>query len=289
MASNYLEETFEESYAGDDKPKPKAASATLEIDVPLPPKGPEFIIPQKLLAEVLGTFVLVWFGCGAVMQGKYTGAMTGLGQVTMTWVLGGALAVYTCGNISGGHLNPAVSLAFAIVRPGEFHIAMVIPYAFSQIAGAFFAAALNYYLFSAAILEFEEANKFSRNENGFSFAGAFGCYWSEYMTTTTQAVICELVGTAMLTFVVFSITHPTNNVPGSLVPALVGVAIGSIIAIIGSLSGGGINPARDIGPRILTAFMGWGMYGFEGWWVYTLGPVIGGPLGAMVADSVLRG
>jgi len=288
MSSNYLEETFEESYAGDDKPKPRAASATLEIDVPPPPKGPEFIIPQKLLAEVLGTFVLVWFGCGAVMQSKYTGAMTGLGQVTMTWVLGGALAVYTCGNISGGHLNPAVSLAFAVVRPTEFHIGLVIPYAFSQTMGAFFAAALNYYLFSAAILEFEAANNSSRGENGHTFGGAFGCYWSEYMATTTQAVVSEVTGTAMLTFVVFSITHPTNNVPASLIPALVGVAIGSIIAIIGSLSGGGINPARDIGPRIFTSLAGWGMYGFEGWWVYTLGPFIGGPLGAMIADGVLR-
>lgn len=223
------------------------------------------------------------------MQSKYTGAMTGLGQVTMTWVLGGALAVYTCGNISGGHLNPAVSLAFSIVRPSEFHIGLVIPYAFSQGLGAFGAAALNYYLFKDAILEYEDANKFTRGENGFTFGGAFGCYWSSYMKSETQAVISEVAGTAMLTFVVFSITHPSNNVPGSLVPALVGAAIGSIIAIIGSLSGGGINPARDLGPRVLTSLVGWGIYSFEGWWVYTLGPCIGGPLGAMLADGVLRG
>lgn len=282
--SNYLEETFEEAYIGDDKPKAKTVTQAL----PPPPKEPEFIIPQRLAAEVFGTFVLVWFGCGAVMQSKYTGAMTGLGQVTMTWVLGGALAVYTCGNISGGHLNPAVSLAFAIVRPSTFHIGMVIPYAASQMMGAFFAAALNYYLFSESILEFEAAGDFTRGQNGHTFGGAFGCYWSDYMTTTTQAVISEVTGTAMLTFVVFSITHPSNNVPGSLVPALVGVAIGSIISIIGSLSGGGINPARDLGPRILTSIVGWGMYSFEGWWVYTLGPIIGGPLGAGIADGVLR-
>jgi len=243
---------------------------------------------QKLIAEVTGTFILVFFGCGAVMQTKYTEAMVGLGQPAMIWVFGGALAVYTCGNISGGHLNPAVSLAFSLVRPKDFPMSDLIPYAIAQTLGAFIAAAVNYGIFSEAIKAYEETNGFIRNETGYSFGGAFGCYWSDIVRDETHALIMEVMGTAMLTFTVFSITHPSNNVPGSIVPVLVGVAIGSIIAIIGSLSGGAINPARDVGPRLFTLLAGWDQYGFEGLWVYSVGPFIGGPLGAMLADGIVR-
>jgi len=243
---------------------------------------------QKLLAEVVGTFILVWFGCGAVMQTKYTESMVGLGQPAMTWVFGGALAIYTCGNVSGGHLNPAVSLAFAIVRPSDFPFSDLIPYAIAQTLGAFGAAAVNYGIYSEAIKEYEATNGFVRNETGHSYGGAFGCYWSDYVKDENQAVAMEIAGTALLTFVVFSITNKSNNVPGHYVPALVGIAIGSIIAIIGSLSGGAINPARDIGPRLFTYFVGWNEYGFEGLWVYSAGPFIGGPLGAIIADSIVR-
>lgn len=246
-------------------------------------------LSQKIIAEVVGTFILVWFGCGAVMQTKYTGAMVGLGQPAMTWVLGGALAVYTCGSISGGHLNPAVSLAFALVRPKDFPFTDLVPYAIAQTIGAFAAAAVNFGIYREAIYAFEADNGFVRNESGHSYGGAFGCYPSDIVASETQAVAMEVMGTAMLTFVVFSITHPKNNVPGYLVPALVGVAIGSIIAIIGSLSGGAINPARDLGPRLYTAYLGgWGNYAFEGLWIYMVGPFVGGPLGAIIADGVVR-
>jgi len=244
---------------------------------------------QKLIAEIFGTFILVWFGCGAVMNTKYTGAMVGLGQPAMTWVLGGSLAIYTCGSISGGHLNPAVSLAFALVRPAVFPVTHFIPYLIAQVIGAFGAAAANYYIYFKAIEAFEAENGFVRNESGYSFGGAFGCYWSGFVSSPTHALAMEIVGTAMLTFVVFSITNKSNNVPGYLVPALVGVAIGSIIAIIGSLSGGAINPARDVGPRLFTYFFGgWDDYALSGAWVYSAGPFIGGPLGAVIADGIVR-
>jgi len=259
--------------------------------VKMPEKGvspPEPTVGKKLFAELLGTFVLVWFGCGAVMNAKYTGAMVGLGQVTMTWVLGGALAVYTCGSISGGHLNPAVSLAFALVRPADFPIYMLIPYAMAQIIGAFCASAVNYYLFSDAIIKFEMANEFVRDTSGRSYANAFGCYWSENVENANHAFVMELLGTAMLTFTVFTVTNKSNNVPGYAVPAIVGIAIGSIIAIIGSMSGGAINPARDIGPRLFTLISGWGTYSLEMMWPYSAGPFAGGLIGAILADFLVR-
>lgn len=248
--------------------------------------GPSF--GRRLFAEFLGTFVLVWFGCGAVMNAKYTGAMVGLGQVTMTWVLGGALAVYTCGSISGGHLNPAVSLAFALVRPRDFPIYYLIPYAVAQTTGAFCASAVNYYLFKDSILRFENKNGFVRDEDGHSYANAFGCYWSDDVEDATHAFVLEIIGTAMLTFTVFTVTNKSNNVPAYLVPAIVGIAIGSIIAIIGSMSGGAINPARDIGPRLFTLVVGWGTYSFDKMWPYTAGPFAGGVLGAVLSDLLVR-
>merc|ERR1740139_2151117 len=172
----------------------------------------------------------------------------------MTWVLGGSLAIYTCGSISGGHLNPAVSLAFALVRPAVFPVTHFIPYLIAQVIGAFGAAAANYYIYFKAIEAFEAENEFVRNESGFSFGGAFGCYWSGFVSSPTHAL-----------------------------------AMGSIIAIIGSLSGGAINPARDVGPRLFTyLFGGWDDYALSGAWVYSAGPFIGGPLGAVIADGIVR-
>jgi len=242
----------------------------------------------KVIAEMAGTFILVFFGCGAVCQSKYTGAMVGLGQVTTTFALGGMLGIYTCGSISGGHLNPAVSLAFALVRPKDFPFRNLLPYWIAQVVGAFGASALLYYLFYWSIKEFEANEGIIRGQYGHSFSNAFGCYWSENVTGPFHAILLEMLGTGILTFVVFSITHKRNNVPGSMVPALVGITIGSVIAIIGSMSGGAINPARDMGPRLFTYLQGWGNESFDHYWVYTLGPLIGGFIGAFYADEVLR-
>lgn len=270
------------------EPTPKSVEPvkiTYDIDDKCPPEPP---LLYKVIAEIVGTFILVFFGCGAVCQVKYTGAMVGLGQVTTTFALGGALGIYACGSISGGHLNPAVTLAFALVRPKDFPFRNVVPYWIAQVAGAFGASSLLYYFFYWSIKEFEANEGIVRGQYGHSFAGAFGCYWSEYVIGAYHAILLEMMGTGMLTFVVFSITHKNNNVPASLVPVLVGITIGSVIAIIGSMSGGAINPARDFGPRLLTYIQGWGEESFDHYWVYTLGPLIGGFIGAFYADECLR-
>jgi len=247
---------------------------------------PSFV--EKIIAEVAGTFVLILVGCGAVSNTKYTASLMGLGQTATLWGFAVYLAAFTCGNISGGHFNPAVTLAFAMVRPKEFSRSLVIPYFIAQVTGTFLAGSVNYYFYSYPIAEFELSNGFVRNESGHSFSGAFGCYWSDFVVDSTHALMIEVIATAMLTFIIFSLTNKANNLPeGGLVTLLVGGGVYAIIALTGSLSGAGINPARDLGGRLFTFFAGWGSYGFEGAWVYSVGPFFGGLLGASIADGIL--
>src|SRR5213592_332178 len=94
---------------------------------------------RTLLAEALGTFILVLFGCGAVHAAVLTGAQTGLWQVAIVWGIGVALAAYSVGGVSGAHLNPAITIALAVWRGFPWN--MVGPYIAVQVAGAFIAAA----------------------------------------------------------------------------------------------------------------------------------------------------
>src|SRR5215212_9516673 len=95
---------------------------------------------RTLLAEALGTFILVFFGCGAVHTAVLTGAQSGLWQVAIVWAIAIMVAVYIFGGISGAHINPAITLAAAVW--GGFPFRKVVPYIASQVAGAFFAAAV---------------------------------------------------------------------------------------------------------------------------------------------------
>src|SRR5438876_3141075 len=92
----------------------------------------------RCLAEVLGTFILVFFGCGAVHAAVLTGAQTGLWQVAIVWGVAIMLAIYVVGGISGAHINPAITVALATW--GLFTWSRVLPYVVSQLVGAVLAA-----------------------------------------------------------------------------------------------------------------------------------------------------
>src|SRR5207247_10323735 len=97
---------------------------------------------RTLLAEALGTFILILFGCGAVHAAVLTGAQSGLWQVAIVWGMGVALAAYSVGGVSGAHINPAMTIALAVWR--RFPWNMVGPYIAVQRTGAFLAAASLY-------------------------------------------------------------------------------------------------------------------------------------------------
>src|SRR5215210_4824478 len=108
-------------------------------------------LPARCLAEAVGTFLLVFFGCGAVHVAVLTGALSGLWQVAIVWAVAIALAVYVVGGISGAHLNPAITVALAAWS--RFRWADVPAYAAGQLAGAFLAAATLFLLYGPLLAE----------------------------------------------------------------------------------------------------------------------------------------
>ena len=110
---------------------------------------------RRYLAEIVGTFLLVLFGTGAVASAVLTGAMSGLWQVAVVWGFGVTLAIYATASVSGAHLNPAVTLALAIVRPREFPFGRVLPYWVAQFTGAVLAGAVVLATFGPFLARFE--------------------------------------------------------------------------------------------------------------------------------------
>src|SRR5215216_1317762 len=93
-------------------------------------------LSSALVGEALGTFLMVLIGTGSVACAVLTGALQGLWQVAVVWGCGVAIAIYTSAALSGAHLNPAVTAAFALLRPARFSRSRVLPYVAAQLAGA---------------------------------------------------------------------------------------------------------------------------------------------------------
>ena len=91
--------------------------------------------------------------------------------------------------------------------------------------------------------------------------------------------------TAVFAFVVFAVTDPRGSVPADAAPALVGAAVATLVAVFGPVTGCGMNPARDLGPRLVTALVGWGGAATISWWIYTLGPVAGAVAGGLAYQA----
>lgn len=131
---------------------------------------------KALVAEFFGTATLVQVGCGANCVAILLGKMSGMWQVAAIWTLGAILGIYISAAQSGGHLNPAVSLSFALVRPADFPIQSVLPYWIAQLLGAFVAGLINLLLFTTVIGTFEEGLDLEDGET-LESASAFGNYW----------------------------------------------------------------------------------------------------------------
>src|SRR5207248_8664950 len=108
-------------------------------------------LPARCFAEVLGTYILIFFGCGAVHAAVLVGAQAGLWQVAIVWGVAIMLAVYVVGGISGALINPAITVALATW--GRFSWKDVVPYIISQLAGAFLAAATLFILFNSFLID----------------------------------------------------------------------------------------------------------------------------------------
>ncbi|MEM8737316.1 MAG: MIP family channel protein [Planctomycetota bacterium] len=258
-----------------------------------------------MIAEAVGTFLLVFFGIGVVHVEVFAGVFSGQGQIALAWGVGVGLAIYATAAISGAHLNPAVTLAFAVFR--GFSWKKVFPYVVSQTAGAFAAAALLYGLFYRWIARFEADQGLARGEPGSQLsARAYGEYFPNPAVAGTdtaafellsvwQAFAAEAVGTGLLVLFIFVLIEPKNrSAPGSRAVALpIGLVVSAIICVLAVLTQAGLNPARDFGPRLFAFMAGWGEIAIPGprggfFTVYVLGPLVGGVAGAAIHDVLLR-
>ncbi len=260
------------------------------------------VLWQECIGEAVGTFILVLFGTGAVHAAALTGAQSGLWQVAIVWGVAIALAIYAVGAISGAHINPAMTVAFALFR--KFPIRKVGPYVLSQLAGAFLAAALLYGLYGGVIGRFEQSHGLIRGQAGSErSAMVYGEYFpnpgaqdaSPDNVSLTQAMLAEGIGTALLAFLVFAVTDRRNPARpnGTSCALFIGLAVSIIISVVAPLTQAGLNPARDFGPRLFSCLAGWGRIAIPGprggfFTVYILSPVLGALAGAAAYEFLLH-
>jgi glycerol uptake facilitator protein len=262
----------------------------------------------ECLAEFLGTFVLISFGTGVVAvavaalpgSGRTSGPTTffiSSGDwllITWGWALAVVFGVYVAGGVSGAHINPAVTLAFAVRR--NFPWVKVVPYWISQVVGAFTGAALVYAVYHDAINTFDSAMK-PPKVHGHTLASfsIFGTFPAPYFHRGNWGpLVDQIVGTAFLVMLVVALIDTRNTAPQSnLGPLLIGFVVAAIGMSYGPNAGYAINPARDFGPRLFTYFEGWGSLALPGslagafsdyWWIPIVGPLIGGVVGVLVYD-----
>jgi glycerol uptake facilitator protein len=266
----------------------------------------------ELLAEFLGTFVLIAFGDGVVAMA--VAGLPGSGRtsspttifdaagdwllITWGWAMAVAFAVWVAGGVSGAHINPAVTLAFAVRR--KFTWAKVLPYWGAQVCGAFVGAALVFLVYDNAINAFNTASHTPRG-GGQALAtySIFATFPASYFHGGYAGpLIDQIVGTAFLLIFVVALIDMRNTAVGSnLAPLAIGLAVAAIGMSYGANAGYAINPARDFGPRLFAFFAGWGHVALPGtfnngagfafswyFWVPIVGPLIGGTLGVIIYD-----
>lgn len=261
---------------------------------------------RAFVGEAVGTYILVLFGIGSVAAAVATSAQMGLWQVAVVWAFGVALAIYLTANVSGAHLNPAVSLAFAIFRRSDFSFRMLPLYWTAQLFGAVLAGVTILAMFSPFIVRFESDNGIVRGEAGSQLSAMmFGEYFpnpamygtgpdAAALISPAGAAFVEGFGTAILVLVIFSLTDRRNAglSTKNMTPLLIGFTVAALISLFSPLTQAGWNPARDFGPRIVAFFAGWGSVAIpgpsNGFWVYIVGPMIGAPIGAAVHEFLVR-
>jgi len=236
----------------------------------------------ELAAEFLGTMILILFGVGVVAQVVTTpdGSLGDHDSISWAWGLGVTLGIYTAARLSGAHLNPAVTIALAAFKGFEWK--KVAPYCAAQTLGAFTAAMIVRFVY-ADLIKAVDPN-LTKTQTIFSTLPGNGTPDTPVSITTT--FFDQIVGTAILVFVVFALTTASNNPPlGNIGPLMVGLLVVGIGMAWGANAGYAINPARDFGPRFATWITGyetaWSVpqTGYPYWWVPIVAPIVGGLIG----------
>ena len=235
----------------------------------------------QLLGEFLGTFILILLGNGVVSgvvlnKTKATGA--GWVAITLGWGFAVMMGVYISGFMSPAHLNPAVTIAMAMI--GSFSWSLVFPYIIAQMLGAMVASIILYLRFYP---------HYAETKNPADILGTFST--GPAIRQTGSNLISEIVGTAVLTTGILAFGQYAITQTSGVSPLLVGAIITAIGLSLGATTGYSLNPARDLGPRIMHAILPIKGKGDSDWsyaWIPVVGPIIGGSLGALIFNMVIQ-
>ena len=216
---------------------------------------------DELIGEATGTAILLTFGYGAVATSAIDGLLT-LPGVAAVWGLGVALGVLASNDLSGAHLNPAVTAALAATN--KFPVKKVAPYIGAQLVGGMVASVLTS---ATRGLALAAPAPWIMSFPGLTSARA--CFIEGWTTATLATMVCVTGG-----------RRHASTVPAKGGPFIVGATVAGMICLVGPLTGAGFNPARDLAPRVVAALAGGAGAFPAGWWIYSLGPVVGAVLGA---------
>ncbi len=205
---------------------------------------------RRCAAEFVGTFLLVFAGPGAVVINEVSGGGVGSLGIGLSFGLAVMAAIYAVGHVSGAHINPAVTIAFALAR--HFPWSLVPAYVLAQLLGACAASAVHLALFG------EVANLGATVPSG----------------SPLQALGLELILTMFLMFVVSSVATDVRAV-GQAAAIAIGGYVALAATFAGPVAGASMNPARSFGPALLSGT-------WTHWWVYWVGPIAGAVLGALL-------
>lgn len=260
------------------------------------------------LGEFIGTFILIMFGVGSVAMAVAALPQSGRGEfdtaswliIAFGWGFGVTFGAYVAGGVTGAHLNPAVTLAMALRR--GFPWRRVPTYALAQLLGAFVAGLILYWLYAPSIDSLEQARNIVRGTpDSVGTYSIFATFPAAYFGNWWGPLFDQIVGTALLVFCIFAVVDNYNQpVKSNLGPLIVGFVVVAIGLSFGANAGYAINPARDLGPRLVTWIEGWKSVAVPGdygninsyMWIPIVGPLIGAAIAAPLYDffigNVLR-
>ncbi|WP_333825412.1 aquaporin Z [Pinisolibacter sp.] len=224
---------------------------------------------RKLIAEFLGTFWLVFGGCGsAVLAAAFPQLGIGFVGVSLAFGLTVLTGAYAFGPVSGGHFNPAVSAGLAIA--GRFSWSEFVPYVVAQVIGAVAAAAVLFVVASGKA-DFSLAGGFASNGYGEHSPGGYGL---------VSALVIEVVLTAVFLLIILGSTEA--RVPAGFAPIAIGLALTLIHLISIPVTNTSVNPARSMGPAVFVG--GWAI---QQLWLFWVAPIVGGLIGGVIHKSLL--
>jgi aquaporin Z len=227
----------------------------------------EGCMQRSLIAEFIGTFWLVFGGCGsAVLAAGFPELGIGFVGVAMAFGLTVLTMAYAVGGISGGHFNPAVSLGLTIA--GKLPAGRLLPYVAVQVLGAIVAAAVLYVVASGKAGF--ELGGFAANGYGEHSPGGFSLF---------SALVIEMVLSAFFIFIIIGAT--SSRVPAGFAPIAIGLALTLIHLISIPVTNTSVNPARSTGQALFVG--GWAL---QQLWLFWMAPLVGGALGGLAGKAV---